>query len=122
MLTIKTAKPSDFTGVEREKAAAAAAEEVAHRQNELSMSNQLIVEANENDLFDPESGASLGKAASVPIDPEKKEVVIRVVEDIEDMTFGAGTHYTFKVGQKYRVKENIAKHLDKLGLLYGGGL
>lgn len=147
MATIKSAKPSDFTGRQREEAAAAAADELAKREGQITMMQQIEVETNENEVFDPESGESLGAVGDVPAEvqvevpaepePPKpapkakaekatvkvknvKKVTIQVVEDINDMTYGAGTHYTFKVGQKYSVTENIAKHLDSLGLLWGG--
>lgn len=119
-MAIKTAKPSDFTGRQREEAAAAAADELAKREGQITMMQQVEVEQKENEIFDPKSGGSLGEIASVKVDPKKKEVVIQVVEDIDNMTYGAGSHFTFKVGQKYKVTENIAKHLDDLGLLWGG--
>jgi len=44
-------------------------------------------------------------------------VVIRVVEDIENMTFGAGNYYSFKAGQKYEVSVKLARRLKSLGYL-----
>jgi sporulation protein YlmC with PRC-barrel domain len=118
--TIKASKPSDFTAKQREEAKEAANQEAVARQEQLTMMNKVEDESKKDDVFDPQSGASLGKVETVKIDAKKKEVTIQVVEDVEDMTYGAGTHYTFKVGQKYKVQENIAQHLDELGLVWGG--
>ena len=46
-------------------------------------------------------------------------VVIRVVEDIENMTLGAGNNYSFKAGQKYSVTQAVATHLREKGYLAG---
>jgi hypothetical protein len=119
-VAIKTARPSDFTGTQREAAAAAAADELAKRKDQISTAQRIEAQANETDLFDPSTGKSLGAANSISIDPAKKEVVIQVVEDVEDMTLGAGNNYSFKVGMKYKVPEYVAKHLDRLGLVWGG--
>lgn len=146
-MAIKAAKPSDFTGRQREEAAEAAADELAKREGQITMMQQIEVQTKENEVFDPETGKSLGEVGSVPTEvdvevPEEpvapkveapkaktakavkvksvKKVTIQVVEDVNDMTYGAGTHYQFLVGQKYSVTENIAKHLDSLGLLWGG--
>ena len=119
-MTIKTAKPSDFTGRQREAAAEAAADELAKREGQISMMQQVEADTRENEVFDPHTGASLGETDVVKVSARKKEVVIRVVEDVDAMTFGAGTSYTFKTGVKYKVTENIAKHLDSLDLLWGG--
>jgi len=45
--------------------------------------------------------------------------VIRVVEDIENMTLGAGNNYSFKAGQKYSVTQQVATHLREKGYLAG---
>lgn len=47
-------------------------------------------------------------------------VVIQVVEDIEQMTFGAGNLYDFKVDRKYKVPREIADHLKDKGYVYHG--
>lgn len=120
MAGVKAAPPSDFTGKQREGAQQAVAEEQAVRASELSMVTAAEVAANEEDLFDPKTGQSLGKIETVKLSSKDKEVAIRVVEDVDDMTFGAGNTYTFKVGQSYKVPLNVAKHLDRLNLVWGG--
>ena len=112
-------KPSDFTGRERQKAAAAAADELAERKGQIATAQQIEIDRAESDVFDPVTQDSLGTVEAVQVDRKEREVIIKVIEDIDDMTFGAGTHYTFKAGQKYKVSEALAEHLDSIDLLIG---
>jgi hypothetical protein len=41
------------------------------------------------------------------------------MEDIENMTLGAGNNYNFKAGQKYSVTKTVATHLQEKGYLAG---
>jgi hypothetical protein len=45
-------------------------------------------------------------------------VVVRVAEDLEMMTIGAGNHYSFQAGKKYKVSQVVANHLREKGYLY----
>lgn len=124
-MAARTTKASDFTGRQREMAAEAAREELLARKDQIAMAQQLEMELIETDVFDPSSGSSLGKLEQVemevssPTGSAQKKVIIRVVEDIENMTFGVGTNYTFKAGQKYQVTKEIADHLESCGYLLG---
>src|SRR5664279_4704093 len=64
----------------------------------------------------PEDAPSLKEA--VPADRLNYLVVIRAASDIEDMTFGAGNHYSFTEGRRYRVPRYIAMHLEEKALVY----
>lgn len=114
-----TAKPSDFTGRQRQVEAQKAAEQIREREGQIAMSQQIELDRLDSDVWDPSTNESLGHAEAIVLDEAKREVVIKVIEDIEDMTFGAGTHYTFKAGQKYKVSEDIADHLESIGYLLG---
>lgn len=48
---------------------------------------------------------------------QKSSEVVRVNEDIS-MTYGAGNHYDFEAGKKYRVPKAVAKHLEEKGLIW----
>lgn len=111
-------KPSDFTGRQRESEASKSAQAVAEREGQISMARQIELDREDTDVFDPASNESLGNQTQVVLD-DTSEVVIRVVEDIEDMTLGAGTHYTFAVGKKYKVSRSVADHLASIGYLVG---
>lgn len=111
-------KPSDFSGRQRETEAAKAAKDLAERNGQIALAQQIELDREDTDVFDPASNESLGHQAQVVLD-DTSEVVIRVVEDIEDMTLGAGTHYTFQVGKKYKVPRYVAEHLASIGYLVG---
>lgn len=119
--------PGDFTGRQSAKATAEAQEELAARRDQIAMAQQAEMEVIETDVFDAQSGESLGKFEVVEMEvmspatgkKESDQVIIRVIEDIDDMVFGAGNHYTFKAGQKYKVPKYIAQHLEDCGYLLG---
>lgn len=119
--------PGDFTGRLVEQATADAQEELAARRDQIAMAQQQEMEIIETDVFDPASGASLGKTEVVEMEimhspassVKDEKVIIRVIEDIDNMVFGVGNHYTFKAGQKYRVDKVLADHLDQCGYILG---
>ena len=55
----------------------------------------------------------------ITVGKEDDSVEIRVIENIENMTLGAGNNYNFKAGQKYRVTKAVAQHLKEKGYLAG---
>lgn len=119
--------PGDFTGRQAEAAAEAAQEELRARKDQIAMAQQSEMEIITTDVFDPANGESLGAVEQVEMEiihsplgvKEDQKVIIRVIEDIPDMVFGIGNHYTFKAGQKYRVDKHLADHLDQCGYLLG---
>ena len=119
--------PGDFTGRQTEIATAEAQAELKERADQISMAQQVDMEIIETDVFDPSSGDSLGKFEVVEMEimspatgkTESDQVIIRVIEDIDDMVFGYGNRYTFKAGQKYKVDKALAQHLDECGYLLG---
>lgn len=48
----------------------------------------------------------------------EQTAVIRVNEDLPDMTFGVGNHYSFEVGKQYRVPKDVADHLEEKGYVW----
>jgi hypothetical protein len=119
--------PGDFTGRQSEQAAAAAQEELLARKDQIALAQQAEMEIIETDVFDPKTNESLGAFEVVemeimsPVTGKKEDgqVIIRVIEDIDDMVLGVGNHYTFKAGQKYKVDKHVADHLDQCGYLLG---
>jgi hypothetical protein len=119
--------PGDFTGRQSEAATEAAQEELRARKDQIAMAQQSEMEIVTTDVFDPADGKSLGTVEQVEMEimhsPQgvktEDKVVIRVIEDIPDMVFGIGNHYSFKAGQKYRVDKHLADHLDQCGYLLG---
>jgi len=168
----------DYTGVQRQRLAEENAAELAQRQQEVGLVNQVDTVIEEEGVFDPSSGqmvemspeaqARIEALESQPVmveddpildptnvipgyDPMKNlqtvetqqvpkavrpnamEVqelppepmvvedewrVIRVNTDIEDMTYGAGTSFTFLRGRRYRVPRDLYIWLESRGVVY----
>ena len=114
-----TKKPGDVTGRARDDAQKAAIEEQQNRAAEITMATAKAQLAYENNIVD----ATQPRVAEVVIEEttvvsaEDESVVIRVIEDIEAMTFGAGNYFSFKAGQKYKVQKTLADHLKSKGYL-----
>jgi len=53
-----------------------------------------------------------------PMVVEDEWRVIRVNSDIEDMTYGVGTSYTFLRGRRYRVPRDLYNWLESRGVVY----
>ncbi len=125
MAQARTAKPkqSDFTGRERDKAMAEAAKEVKERKAQMSMATSQAQQEFDEGVHDPRVPDSptivdevedLGGVAVA----EQPDVVIRVNEDIEEMTYGYGNTYNMKAGGRYKVPKKVADHLETLGLVW----
>lgn len=111
------AKPGDVTGRMREEQAAASAEEMQARAAEMMMATaeaQIKLETEVIDATTPYQTVVVVDEVH-PQGPQDDTVEIRMVENIDSMTFGAGQHYSFKAGQKYRVKRDLANHLMSKG-------
>lgn len=115
------AKPTDTTGRQREAQQAAFADEQAEAAQNMAMATAQKAVALETEIID----ATVPNRATVIVDEPTivasgdKTVTIRVVEDIEHMTFGAGNFFSFKAGQKYQVTQDLARHLEEKGYLAG---
>ncbi len=50
---------------------------------------------------------------------ETRDAPSRLIRSLEDFdpTIGAGNHYSFKAGEKYRVPAHVAEHLAEKGLV-----
>jgi hypothetical protein len=171
------AQRGDFTGAQRQQLAEEKAAELAERQQEIGLVNQVDIVNEEEGIWDPSTGQVMELSPdaaekirqaeepvtvdtdpildpSVPVpgyDPMKDfqdtqiqqrkvqhsvntlEVqdlgpepmtvdtewkVIRVNTDIEDMTYGVGTSYTFLRGRRYRVPFPLYQWLESRGVIY----
>jgi len=114
------AKPTDVTGRKREQLVASSLEEMQERANSMSMATaeaQIKLETEVIDATVPERQTVIVNEPTIT--SSDAEVVIRVVEDIENMTLGSGNNYNFKAGQKYKVTKHVAQHLQEKGYLAG---
>lgn len=120
MATAK-AKPTDATGRVREKLIHENEEAMVERAQEMAMATAQKAINLETEVID----ATKPNQATVIVDEPtilaqgNETVTIRVVEDIEHMTFGAGNYFSFKAGQKYQVARDLARHLEEKGYLAG---
>ena len=116
------AKPTDATGVIREQLLEQNAEAMQERANGMSMATAQAKAKLEKEVID----ATVPDRQTVIVDEvitignsADDSVEIRVVENIENMTLGAGNNYNFKAGQKYKVTKQVAQHLKEKGYLAG---
>lgn len=116
------AKVTDVTGRAREAQIAANAEALAARAGEMSMATASQTYKNETevtDLTEPTRTATvIDEIESVGVSLADDSVVVRVAENIDMMTIGAGNHYSFETGKKYKVTKAVAEHLKEKGYLY----
>lgn len=116
------AKVTDVTGRAREAQIAANAEALAARAGEMSMATAAKAYKDETevtDLTEPSRKATvIDEIESVGVSLADDYVVVRVAENIDQMTIGAGNHYSFETGKKYKVTKAVANHLQEKGYLY----
>jgi len=119
---VSKAKVTDVTGRAREAQIAANAEVLAARAGEMSMATAAQTYKNETevtDLTEPTRTATvIDEVESVGVSLADDAVVVRVAENIDMMTIGAGNHYSFETGKKYKVTKAVAEHLKEKGYLY----
>lgn len=113
-------KATDFTGRQREELAKAALEQQQEAANTMAMATAEAAFKVENEVLD---ATQPNRIETIVVDEVKstgasgKTVVIRVAEDIDTMTLGAGNYYSFRAGQKYEVTPEVAAHLEAKGYL-----
>jgi len=111
--------PTDVTGRAREALASQFAEQQAESAAKMSMATAEAAIKLETEVID----ATKPDRQTVIVEPVTKlgkqedTVIIRVVENIESMTLGAGNTYSFRPGQKYEVTRSVAQHLQEKGYL-----
>lgn len=115
------AKPTDVTGKSREKQIADNADALNDRANEMTMATAEAKAKLETEVIDATepSRATVIVEETIQVGKQDDTVVIRVIEDVENMTLGVGNNYSFKAGQKYQVTKAVAQHLQEKGYLAG---
>ena len=115
------AKPTDATGVIREQLLEQNAQAMEDRAAEMSMATAQAKVKLETEVIDatvPDRQAIIVDEV-ITVGSTDDSVEIRVIENIENMTLGAGNNYNFRAGQKYRVTKAVAQHLKEKGYLAG---
>ena len=114
-------KVTDVTGREREAQIKANAEALAERAGQISMATAVAAAKLETEVVDattPSKLTVIDEVETVGVNLADDVQVIRVAEDLENVTIGAGNNYSFKAGQKYKVAKHVAVHLQEKGYLY----
>jgi hypothetical protein len=117
-------RPGDVTGREKERLERENAAALEARRGEISLmaQRQAVEDAEPVDL------TKGGNARPEPVAPGIEEVGVvdvaeqtknlRVNTTLEDVTIGAGNHYTFEEGRSYLVPKHIYDHLDEKGYVW----
>lgn len=114
--------PTDVTGRKRDALAAANAEAMQERANEMSLATaeaQIKLDTEVIDATVPNRPTVVVDKVTTVGKQDGETVEIRVVSDIENMTLGSGNNYSFRAGQKYQVTKHVAQHLKEKGYLAG---
>lgn len=121
-MAARTKKQNDFTGQQAEKLAAEAKAEKQLKAEEMSMMTAQKEREHEDQVQDmtvnPAAPTIVDEVVEVGVAMADNTVVVRVAEDVENMTYGHGNNYTFKAGGKYKIPQPVADRLQSLGLLY----
>jgi hypothetical protein len=114
-----TSRPGDLTGRKREELVAEHAQELSDRADEIG----LVTATKQAALLNEVTDLTQTLPTQIPVEElEEQEVdeevtfkIITLVEDLENVTIGAGNLYTFEAGKKYKVPANVADHLTEKG-------
>jgi predicted dinucleotide-binding enzyme len=117
---VAKAKVTDVTGREREAQIKANAEALAARAGEMSMATAAKDYRDSTEVVDLTTPVPtvIDEVEDLGVSLADDSVVVRVAEDLEMMTIGAGNHYSFQAGKKYKVTQQVANHLKEKGYLY----
>lgn len=116
-------KAQDYTGRRKAQLEKEHAEEIAERSKEMAIAAEAKAEAEATEVIDvterPEAPTVIvDSVEEVGVALADDTVIIRVNEDIVEMTYGAGNNYTFVQGKKYKVSRELAGWLEEKGYLW----
>lgn len=120
-MAVSRPKPTDATGVARQKAIKKNAEELKRRSEEMATIAAEEAKRLETEVFDPKTEETveiIDEVITVGTEFSDDSVIVRTIADIESMTWGYGNVYNFQAGVKYKVPRDLAEHLESLGYLY----
>lgn len=120
MAPVSRPKPTDTTGVARAAEIKKNQDEIKRRSDELATIAASEAKRLETEIFDPKQedvAVETDEVVSLGADLAG-DTVVRLVADIDMMSWGYGNNYSFKAGVKYKVPKDLANHLEGLGYLY----
>jgi len=114
----------DLTGIETERLQKENAAELKKRAQEISLMAEIETEINDIPVdytkgpITSVQNNDLDVEEEIELEASNKTIIPNTT--LEQMTFGAGQHYTFEEGRKYSVPLDLARHLASKGLLWEG--
>lgn len=118
----RTKRSNDFTGRQAAQLAAEAAEAQKQAAQQMAMMTAEEEQKFEDEVQDmtanPSAPTIVDEVVEIGVELADHSIVVRVAEDVDNMTFGPRNNYTFKAGGKYKVPKPVADRLQSLGLLY----
>lgn len=120
-MAVSRPKPTDATGVARAREIKKNTDELKRRADEISTLAAEEAKRMDTEVFDPKQDdvpVVIDEVITVGTELADDSIVIRLIADIETMTWGYGNEYSFKAGVKYKVPRDLANHLETLGYLY----
>ena len=118
----QTKRSNDFPGRQAAQLASDAAEQRKQVAEQMAMITATEKQEFEDTVYDmterPDQPTIVDEVIEVGVGLADGSVVVRVAEDVENMTYGYRNNYSFKAGGKYKVPRGVADRLGMLGLLY----
>lgn len=113
-------KVTDFTGRERERLIKENAEAIKARAQEMAIITAEEAERASRQVTDytDVQPTVIDSIEDVGVSMNEEWEVVQVLEDLEQVTIGAGNNMDFKAGQKYKVTKHVADHLREKGYVY----
>lgn len=116
-------KAQDFTGRQKAKLEKEHADEIAKRSEEMAIATEVEAQKTANEVIDvtekPDAPTIIvDSVEEVGVELADETQIIRVNEDIVEMTYGVGNTYTFYAGKKYKVSKDLAGWLEEKGYLW----
>lgn len=121
MANANVISPKDVTATAVSRATKAREKAQKAQEEAARLEAEARALSDKNDIHDPlnqNAPIQLDEVEVVDFPQGNKRVIIRVVEDITDMTYGVGHTYNFKAGVKYEVDQHIADYLESLGYVW----
>jgi hypothetical protein len=121
-MVARTKKSNDFTGRQAANLAAQASEEKKQAAQNMAMitaeKEQKFADEIKDMTVTPSEPTIVDEVVEIGVELADNSVVVRLAEDVENMTYGHGNTYNFVAGGKYKVPKYVAERLEELGLLY----
>jgi len=113
-------RPGDVTGREKARLEKEAAVELEARRGEITLMAE-AQRAENLDVVDLTNGPIVAPEVIEVVevvDVKRADRELRVNTDLEQVTFGAGNHYDFQEGRRYKVPADLYDHLDEKGYVW----